>query len=251
MTVTRTISTSVPLRTMSNKPTFGRDANEFLKKLDAEDKKSPNGDFGIRITAIVVSGTEKKTVRVLVSNPSGREESEFSLLNAHADVLSLSVGEIGEEILSELEYFAEVANAYNSACSSFAFTPSSYSALFKKLLTKGYPKDVCADAIDCLKETGFVKEEEIALRRAQIFVDKRWGRSRIIMKLREEGFDDSVMDSARAFLEETDFPLVCAEHIRKKYGGVPEGDRERKLMYASLSRMGFSASDIRDAIKSL
>ena len=249
MTVTRTISTSVPLRMMSNKPTFGRDANDFLKNLGIGDKNASPEGYGIRIVAVASAGSEKKSVRVLISNPSGREENEFLLMNTHVEELSLSVGEIDEEILPELEYFAEVAKAYSSACSSFAFTPSSYSALFKKLLTKGFPKDVCSDAIECVKATGFVKEDEIALRRAQIFVEKRWGRSRIIMKLREEGFDDSSMMLARVFLEETDFSSICAEHIRRKYGRVPEDGHERKLMYASLSRMGFSTSDIKQAVK--
>ena len=246
-----TISTSVPLRTMSNTPAFGRDAKAFLAELSVKDKKVEAKEYGISITAIVPLGSEKKTVRVLVSNPAGREEAEFSVLNIHAEELSLSVGEIEDEILPELEYYAEVAKAYSSACASFAFTPSSYSALFKKLLTKGFPKDVCEEAIICIKATGFVKEGEIALRRAQIFVEKRWGRTRILMKLRDEGFADCSLNLVNEFLDETDFSAICAEQIRKKYGRIPEDDHSRKLMYASLSRMGFSTSDIKSALKLL
>lgn len=250
-TVTRTISTSVLLRTMSNKLSFGKDAKEFLASIGVPVEKELSFEDGARITALVPLGSEKKTVRVLISNRSGREEVEFVLMNAHVDSLSLAVGEVDIETLPELEYFAEVAKAYSSACSSFAFTPSSYSALFKKLLTKGFPKDVSEDAIDCLRRAGFVKEDEIALRRAQIFAEKRWGRSRIIMKLREEGFNDTSMSLVWNFLDETDFSAICAELIRKKYGNAPKDDHERKLMYASLARMGFSTADIRDALKLL
>lgn len=236
---------------MSDKPSFGKDAKDFLKNLGVDEFDTVIKEYGIRITAISPCGSEKKTVRVLISNPSGRDEIEFVLMNIHVDSLSLVVGEIEEDILPELEYFAEVAKAYSSACASFAFTPSSYSALFKKLLNKGFLKDVVADAIECLRETGFVKEDEIALRRAQIFVEKRWGRTRIIMKLREEGFDNASMRLANDFLDETDFSKICAEHIHKKYSRVPDNDHDRKLMYASLLRMGFSSSDIKQALKKL
>lgn len=234
---------------MSNKPTFGRNAEDFLKGLGIGHAESVSDKYGVSITSIAACGSEKKTVRVLISNPSGREEVEFLLMNIHVEELELSIGELEEELLPELEYYAEVAKAYGSACSSFAFTQSSYSALFKKLLNKGFPKDISEEAIDCLKRTDFVREDEIALRRAQIFVEKRWGRGRIIMKLREEGFGDGSMSLAKDFLDGTDFASVCAEHISKKYGRVPSDEHERKLMYASLARMGFSATDIKRALK--
>ena len=236
---------------MSNNPSFGRDAKDFLKQLGVCERVSDQNEYGIRIKSVTPCGSEKKTVRVLVSNPSGRDETEFVLMNIHVDALGLEVGEIDEELLPELEYFAVVAKAYNSACASFAFTPSSYSALYKKLLQKGFDRDACSDAIACLKETGFVKEDEIALRRAQIFVGKRWGRTRIVMKLREEGFDDSALKLTKDYLDEIDFGEICAEHISKKYGNIPEDDHGRRLMYASLSRMGFSSSDIKSALKLL
>ena len=234
---------------MSNKVGFGRDASEFLKARGFSADGVVVSAHGIRITAISPTGGDRVTARVTVSNPSGREDREFTVMKAHAEELSLVIGEIDEELLPELEYFAEVAKAYGSACASFAYTPSSYSALYKKLLTKGFPRDVSSDAIDCLRDAGFIKEDEIALRRAQIFVEKRWGRIRIMAKLREEGFSDDAFYLTREFLDNTDFAEICAEHIRKKYGRIPEDDHSRKLMYASLSRMGFSGADIKNAIK--
>lgn len=228
---------------------FGRDAKAFLRTLGIDESTPTKREYGIFISALTPSGSEKKTVRVLISNPSGREEVEFVLMNLHVESLSLQIGETDEELLPELEYFAEVAKAYNSACSSFAFTPSSYSALTKKLLQKGFAKDVSSDAIDCLKKTNYVREDEIALRRAQLFVEKRWGWKRILAKLREEGFADGSMNLAKAFLDETDFAEICASHILKKYGRVPEDEHARTLMYASLSRMGYSNSDVREAIQ--
>ena len=42
-----------------------------------------------------------------------------------------------------------------------------------------------------------------------------------------------------------------AELIEKKYGGIPEDRHDRELMFASLTRMGYSSSDIRDAVRLL
>lgn len=250
-TVTRTISTSVPSRMTMSKPAFGKSAEEFVRNLGAEENSSCSEGFGCRITALIPQGGEKVTVRVLVSNPSGREDVEFLVLTVHAESLELSVGEVEEEMLPELEYYAEVARAYGSACASFAFAPSSYAALSKKLLQKGFSKGVCSDAIACLRRTGFVKEDEIALRRAQIFVEKRWGSTRILAKLREEGFDTDACRPVKEYLDGVDFPEICKELIAKRFGSVPSDRHERELLCASLLRMGHSAADIRRAMAEL
>ena len=222
-----------------------------MRKIGATTSKTEESVYGIRITAIHAAGSEKRRVKVLVSNPSGSEESEFLVMNIHADELSLAVGEIDESTVSRLEYYAEVAKAYSSACSSFAFVGTSYSSLYKKLLGKGFQKDVSEDAVDCLRRTGVVREDEIALRRAQIFVEKRWGRIRILAKLREEGFHDGSLSLALEYLDKVDFASMCAEHIEKKYGRLPSDERQKRSMLASLMRMGYSSADTREAMRIL
>ncbi len=236
---------------MSNKIGFRRDPKEFLAKLGCGDRDRSLNELGVRITSISAAGGEKVTVKVLVSNPSGREETEFTVMDNHAEEMGLEIGAIDEELLPELEYYADVARAYSSACSSFAFAPSSYMSLKNKLVQKGFSRDVCDDAINCLKLRGFVKEDEIALRRAQILVEKHWGRQRILIKLREEGFMNEALDSALTFLDSVDFTLSCAKLIQKKYGAIPSDKSKFDRMYASLARMGYSGSVIRVAVRSL
>ena len=256
--MTRTISTSAPLRTMSksglNKPGFGRDVSEFLRSVGercSSDEASDREELGVFVRSLATVGNEKTVVRVSVSNPSGREDVEFTLMREHAEEMGIEIGRIAEEMLPELEYFAEVAKAYSSACSSFAYTYCSFAALRRKLLQKGFPKDVCDDAMECVKRRGFLNEDEIAVRRVQVLAEKRWGRQRIVAKLYEEGFDSKAMSAAHDQLDLMDFTQPCAELIRKKYGEVPADPHERELMFASLSRMGYSTSDIREAIKLL
>ena len=232
---------------MSNKPSFGRDVGEFLRRREPAQKESCN-DLGVHIAALVPFGGEKVTVRVTVSNPYGREEREFVLMREHTERLELFVGSVSEEMLPELEYYAEVARAYNSACASLAYTQSSLRALISKLLQKGFPRDVCLDAGECVRERGFVNEGDVAVRRAQLCVEKRWGRSRICAKLREEGFEESALNLAQSYLDEVDFIALCKETIEKKYGGIPEDRHERDLICASLSRSGYSPSEIRSAM---
>ena len=233
---------------MRDKPRFGRDAREFLRELEDSRQTESIRDEGVRILTLAPAGGERITVRVRVSNRAGQEDVEFLLMREHVEELALEVGPIGEDTLPELEYYGEVARAYGSACSSFAYGPSSIRALRKKLALKGYPKDVCDDAMACVRARGFVNEEEIACRRAQLFVEKHWGRSRICRKLREEGFDEGSFAAVGAFLDEVDFSEHCATLIRKRFGEVPEDRHERDRMCASLTSMGYSASDIRRAM---
>ena len=235
---------------MSDKPLFGRDAKEFLKNLGGESSTvREHRKIGIMITALAPSGGEKVVVRVNVANASGSERVEFLVMNEHAEALGLAVGDIEEELLPELEYYAEVARAYSSVCASFAYTPSSLHALCRKVMQKGFAKDVCEDAIDCVRARGFVNEPEIAIRRAQLCAEKRWGRSRILMKLREEGFEEDSLREARKYLDELDFTALCCELIQKRFGGVSDDPHERELICASLARMGHSSSDIRRAME--
>ena len=237
---------------MSNRPSFGRDINDFLKSLgQTKGEIGESRASGVRILALSSSGSERITVRLSVFNPSGQEELEYVLLREHVEELTLSVGECDETVLPEIEYYAEVARAYSSACSSFAYAQSSVRALFNKLLQKGFPRDVCEDAMLCVRSRGFVNEDEIALRRAQIMVDKRWGRTRILMKLREEGFEEDALSSVLTYLSEVDFCSNCAALIQKRFGALPDGRHERELMHASLSRMGYSGTEIKEAMKSL
>ncbi len=236
---------------MSDKLTFGRDINEFLRshgapRTEAADSDNGNG-YGIRLLSAKPSGDERVILAISVSNPSGSEETEMVLLTEHFREMGLSVGALDAEIMPELEYWSEVARAYFSACSSFAYTPSSLSTLRKKLIQKGFSKDVASDAIASVKSRGFVDEGQIALRRAQLCVDKKWGRSRVLMKLREEGFDEDSLGEARKFLATVNFAENCAALIKRKFGNIPDDRHERELMCASLSRMGYSAADIRTA----
>ena len=235
---------------LSKKLDFGRDASEFLRSLEQSSGGESIGrsNSGIHITSLSSSDNGRVRVRALIENPSGSEEVEFSLLYELSSRLSLSVGEIEPELMAEIEYCADVTDAYFSACASLSYADGSLAALERKLIAKGFDRDVAADAIAIISERGLIDENEIVGSRIRAFLKKRWGRSRIIAKLREEGFQGSAIKQAQLTLAEVDFISLCAEYIRRKYPVLPDDRAAREKMYAALSRYGYSTSDIREAI---
>ncbi len=190
-------------------------------------------------------------LRVELSNGEDRETVEFVLLDELFLQLDIKEGITDSETLSLLDMYAQVTAAYMSACASFAYVPSSLRALYLKLVRKGFSKEPSAHAIEMIRSHGFVDEDRIAHRRAELMLKKYWGRSKILLKLREEGFPDSVISDVSDMLCEVDFAENCARVIEKKFFVIPEDRKEKDRMYSSLKRLGYSAADIKNALRML
>jgi SOS response regulatory protein OraA/RecX len=196
-------------------------------------------------------------VTLTVRNGSGCEDIEFLILRELFDERfdeqfdELPDGDVELYVVGQLEELADVTAAFFSACASLAFSQCSSRALIRKLLVKGFSRSVSEAAVELCEARGFIDESGMVLRRAEIMVEKPWGRIRILAKLREEGYSDAAMDSVREYLDGVDFAETCARVILKKYRDIPEERIEREKMYASLARLGFSKNDIREAIKTL
>ncbi len=234
-----------------NKICFGRSAEDFIGSLDksSADEGKSSEYSGMYVKSLASGDGGKAKVRVLIENRSGSEEIEFILLGEFVEELSLEIGEISEDIILDIERYAEVTKAYNSAVASLAFADSSCKALARKLAQKGFDRDIAEDAVGIALSRGLVDENRMVESRIRIFLGKRWGRGRILAKLREEGFSDDCLDKVREYLSEIDFEELCAEYIEKKYGKISDDRRELEKMYAALQRYGYSGSEIRSAIK--
>jgi SOS response regulatory protein OraA/RecX len=186
-----------------------------------------------------------------VSNGRQSERVRLCIIYELLEDVELSLGEISGEQMSCLELLSEVSAAYGSACASFAYTPSSLRALWLKLVQKkGFAREVADRAIELVRKRGFVDEVQIALRRAELCVGKKWGRTRIMMQLRRDGFEDEALDAVREYLDcEVDFVENCAALIVKKYGEVPTDRREREKIFASMSAMGYTGGQIKQALE--
>ena len=202
----------------------------------------------IAITDVKRSGDDCMAVSVTLQNGNEREKHTFLILSELFFALELSVGAISGDTLCDIEFWSRVTSAYYSAMRSLSFTSSSYKALGHKLVSKGFARNVADKAIELLRERGLINECEVALRRAEIMVGKLWGQTRILQKLREEGFGDGVTESVCDYLESVDMVNLCARLIEKKYGGVPEDKPKRDKLCAALYRYGYSPSEIKLAI---
>lgn len=202
----------------------------------------------VLIKSITHRGDGTCLVKAETGNESGSEELEFIIICEIFDELGLATGAASCEVLPLLERGSKLTAAYFSACSSFAFSQSSLKAIYRKLVAKGFSKEIAQDAIELVRDREFVDEDEIAVRRAEIMIAKLWGKTRIISKLREEGFPDYSIEEAFEYLSGVDFVSNCILVIEKKYGEIPEERIKREKMYAALSRMGYSSSEIKAAV---
>ena len=200
------------------------------------------------VKGISQRGDSTYLVSVEVSNESGREVVEFVLLDELFDELMIEKGDEADDILPSMDFYSSVTAAYSSAISSFAYVQSSLKALYRKLIIKGFSKEASREAIEIVRTRGFVDEHDIAFRRAELMVEKLWGRSRILKKLFEEGFPNKIIESVSESLEAVDFSENCCKAIEKKNSSIPEDRKDREKMYASLIRLGYSSSDIRRAM---
>ena len=207
----------------------------------------------IEIRSVSLKDDGRAYLDIEVSNGRQSERVRLCILYELLDGMNIVKGEISGERMSELEFLSEVSAAYGSACASFAYSPSSMRALWLKLVQrKGFAREVADRAIELVKERGFVDEEQIALRRAELCVGKKWGRTRIMMQLKRDGFEDGALSSVREYLDdEVDFVENCAALIQKKYGEIPDDRRAREKIYASMSGMGYTGEQIKRAFEYL
>ena len=203
------------------------------------------------VKGIVRRGDSTYLVSIEVSNGGGSEAVEFILLDELFLSFDIEIGAEVGEMLSEIDFYSQVTAAYSSALASFAYVPSSLKALYRKLIVKGFSNEASREAVELIRERGFVDEEDIAVRRAELMLEKLWGRSRILKKLFEEGFPSEIIGRVSSSLDCVDFAEKCRCVIEKKYAAIPDERKERDKMYASLTRLGYSSADIRAAISQI
>ena len=100
-------------------------------------------------------------------------------------------------------------------------------------------------------EQGYIDEVSDADRVVKVCLAKGYGRRRIIMKLRERGYGEDVVDEVSYTLDDCDFTERCADFILKKYRTLPSERRDMDKLIAAMSRYGYSLGEIRDALKML
>ena len=204
----------------------------------------------ISITSVsAINGGAEIAVSVRIKSGENFETKRIVLFSRRYSELSLSRGIISEEDLESLEYEAEVCSAVKRGMYILGYGACSRKNMILKLRSKGFSRESAEDASDYLLSLGYIKEEEDAIREAERCLKKLWGKRRISAFLYEKGYSEEAINSALDSLENVDFSELCAELISKKFGRVSNDPESIRKLFASLTRYGYSSSEIKSAIK--
>ena len=165
--------------------------------------------------------------------------------------LHLTVGECDREAFDAASDAAELYRATKKGLSLLGYGASSQKALCRKLVMKGFSKEIAQKAAKDISKNGFINESTDAAREAERCAAKLWGKKRIIAHLRSKGYSEENVREAVYSLEDSgiDFAEVCAERLKKAVDSLPSDPKEMQKLIASLMRYGFSGSEIKEAIK--
>lgn len=157
--------------------------------------------------------------------------------------------QIDVDTLEQLIRLDALAHALHRAYSILAYGSCSHKKLMRKLVEKGIERDISSQAVAIISDKGYIDENDLAIRVCEVCLKKYWGKSKIIQKLREEGYDEEAIDSAIEYLTDIDFAEQCAMLIQKRYMKIPTDRYELQKMCASISRYGYNGSEIKGGIK--
>ena len=163
----------------------------------------------------------------------------------------ISGDEINKEELTAFEEAAGSRRAFNSALNSLDYRDHSEKEIRAKLLRK-HDADYVDEAVKKLIELDLVNDERYAENYAhELFEHKKFGKMRIKSELRAKGISADIANAAVEELfdeEEPDNIQRIVDIIGKRYYNRMNDEVGRKKVFSALQRMGYSFSDIREAM---
>ena len=190
-------------------------------------------------------------VQLLLENGEHQEQKSLVITTEQYCEFNLTRGPISEDTYEKIEEAAELCRALRSGESMLSYGANSVQALTRKLIGKGYGREVAARAAERLAGYGLIDEERDMKREVEKCLRKLWGAKRISAHLWSKGYAAETMQGFSDLLTDVDFAQNCAALIQKHYGEIPTDADEHRRMIASLSRYGYSIGEIREAIRLL
>lgn len=163
----------------------------------------------------------------------------------------ISGDEIDEQELAAFEEAVGSRRAFNSALNSLDYRDHSTREIRQKLMRK-FDAQYVDEAVEKLAELDLINDERYArLYARELFEHKKFGKMRIKSELRARGIATETANEAVDELfdeEEPDNIERIVDIIEKKYYNKMNDESGRKKVFAALTRMGYSFSDIREAM---
>ena len=163
----------------------------------------------------------------------------------------ISGDEIDEEELTAFEEAAGSRRAFNSALNSLDYRDHSEKEIRAKLMRK-HGAEYVDEAVEKLIELDLINDRRYAENYArELFEHKNFGKIRIKSELIAKGIASDIASEAVNSLfedEEPDNIQRIVDIIEKKYYNRMNDEVGRKKVFSALQRMGYSFSDIREAM---
>ncbi len=207
----------------------------------------------IRIVSVSSrSGGEETEITFVIKSESGEHTARESFIISSARYLTLGfeVGASDTDQYDTVSREAEIWSATKKALFMLSYGACSKKALRTKLVAKGFEKEIAAEAVSALAERGLLRENDDAARVAEKMLAKLWGKRRIVSGLYEKGYSAEAVASAVCALEDSgvDFVENCRKLIKTRYSFDPTDRQSVNKVFSALSRYGYSASEIKQAM---
>ena len=206
----------------------------------------------ITVTALVaVNSGNEICICIEISNGENTEKQNLTVLAEQYSLLRIKKGEISRSRFDEIERASNICSAYKKGLFLLGYGACSERKLHYKLKTKGFANDICSEAVAMLSAGGYINEANDAEREAERCIAKLWGKKRIVSHLYSKGFRDDAIRSAIDELCNVDFVENCKKLImrdhQKQFMAALNDEKEKQKLFASLIRMGYSFSEIKEA----
>ena len=202
-------------------------------------------------SARYISSEGDVSVAVRLSNGTNGERLVFVVPVRFYEKSGIAVGELDEERFEALAAEAGVYSAFKRGMRTLEVSSLSRRALARRLVERGVSKQDADAAVARLERFGYIDERKAALRVAQLSLKKGWGRMRILADLRQKGYEPSACRRVELCLDRVDFERYAVQVLQKRFGGLPEDEKERQRAYRLLVNYGYSNTEIKRAFTAL
>ena len=157
--------------------------------------------------------------------------------------------EISGEEYAVLEETVNIRRAYNCAVSLLSRRDHSKAELLRKLKEKGFAEG-SQQAIEKLEQSGYIDDERFCrLYASELMRLKGYGKRRIEQELYLKGVDREII---KGVMDEISFDTdKLSDIIKRKYLAKMNDEKGRQKAFNGLLRLGYSYSEIRDALELL
>ena len=157
--------------------------------------------------------------------------------------------EVNCENIEEIRRNISVRRSYNKAVDLLSRRDHSKKELIDKLRQKGHG-EYAAQAVEKLSEYGYIDDRRFAFTFAEELIRlKSYGKKRVEQELYRKGIDRDIISEV---ISECDFPSEkLTELIERKYNRYLYDEKGVNKTVNALLRLGYSYSEIRDAIREI